>query len=45
MPAAEISRGADEEEVLGVAAIVGLLAVEYRKLHPEPSAPASVPNH
>ena len=42
LPAAEISRGADEEEVLGVAAIVGLFAVEYRKLHPEPSAPASV---
>lgn len=35
LPAAEISRGADEEEVLGVAAIVGILAVEYRKLHPE----------
>ncbi|NBQ55706.1 MAG: phosphate acetyltransferase, partial [Verrucomicrobia bacterium] len=27
LPAAEISRGADEEEVLGVAAIIGLLAV------------------
>ncbi len=39
LPAAEISRGADEEEVLGVAAIVGLLAVEYRKLYPEPSSP------
>ena len=39
LPAAEISRGADEEEVLGVAAIVGLLAVEYRKLYPEPASP------
>ncbi|MCX6935959.1 MAG: phosphate acyltransferase [Verrucomicrobia bacterium] len=39
LPAAEISRGTDEEEVLGVAAIVGLLAVEYRKLYPEPSSP------
>jgi phosphate acetyltransferase len=42
LPAAEISRGADEEEVLGVAAIVGLLAVEYRKLYPEPSVPAGL---
>jgi phosphate acetyltransferase len=42
LPAAEISRGADEEEVLGVAAIVGLLAVEYRKLYPEPSIPAGL---
>ena len=40
LPAAEISRGADEEEVLGVAAIVGILAVEYRKLYPEPASPA-----
>ena len=40
LPAAEISRGADEEEVLGVAAIVGLLAVEYRNLYPEPVSPA-----
>jgi phosphate acetyltransferase len=39
LPAAEISRGADEEEVLGVAAIVGILAVEYRKLYPEPTSP------
>lgn len=39
LPAAEISRGADEEEVLGVAAIVGLLAVEYRRLYPEPASP------
>ena len=39
LPAAEISRGASEDEVLGVAAIVGLLAVEYRKLYPEPASP------
>ncbi len=45
LPAAEISRGADEEEVLGVAAIVGLLAVEYRKLYPEPNSPESVRTH
>ena len=45
LPAAEISRGADEEEVLGVAAIVGLLAVEYRKLYPEPNVPDSARNH
>ena len=44
LPAAEISRGADEQEVLGVAAIVGLLAVEYRKLYPEPSAPSESRN-
>ena len=42
LPAAEISRGADEEEVLGVAAIVGILAVEYRKLYPEPTSPLVV---
>ncbi|MEY5062271.1 MAG: hypothetical protein RLZZ112_235, partial [Verrucomicrobiota bacterium] len=45
LPAAEISRGADEEEVLGVAAIVGLLAVEYRKLYPEPNSPESARTH
>jgi phosphate acetyltransferase len=39
LPAAELSRGADEEEVLGVAAIVGILAVEYRKLYPAPTSP------
>ena len=44
LPAAEISRGADEEEVLGVAAMTGLLAVEYRKLYPEPSSPMAARN-
>ncbi|MGA3169953.1 MAG: phosphate acyltransferase [Chthoniobacteraceae bacterium] len=34
-PAADLSRGASVEEILGVAAIVGLQAIEYRKLYPE----------
>jgi len=34
-PAGEVSRGAVEEEILGVAAIVGLQAIEYRRLYPE----------
>lgn len=33
-PCAHVSRGASVEEILGVAAIVGLQAVEYRKLYP-----------
>ncbi len=33
-PAAEVSRGADIDEIAGVSAIVGLQAVEYRKLYP-----------
>jgi len=38
-PAAEVSRGATVEDILGVAAVVALQAVEYRKLYPhqEPS--------
>jgi phosphate acetyltransferase len=35
-PAADMSRGASVEDILGVAAIVGLQAIEYRKLYPEP---------
>jgi phosphate acetyltransferase len=35
-PAADLSRGASVEDILGVAAIVGLQAIEYRKLYPEP---------
>lgn len=31
---ADLSRGASVEEILGVAAIVGLQAIEYRKLYP-----------
>jgi len=34
-PCADLSRGASAEEILGVAAIVGLQAIEYRKLYPE----------
>ncbi len=33
-PAAELSRGATVEEIVGVAAIAGLQAIEYRKLYP-----------
>ncbi len=33
-PAAEVSRGASVQDILGAAAIVGLQAVEYRKLYP-----------
>jgi len=36
-PAAELSRGASEENILGVACIVGLQAIEYRKLYPTES--------
>jgi len=34
-PAGEVSRGAEVSEILGVASIVGLQAIEYRKLYPE----------
>ncbi|MDR1190816.1 MAG: phosphate acetyltransferase [Verrucomicrobiales bacterium] len=34
-PAAELSRGARVEDILGVAALVALQAVEYRKLYPD----------
>ena len=33
-PCADVSRGATAEEILGVAAIVGLQAIQYRKLYP-----------
>ena len=33
-PCAELSRGATEDEILGVAGILGLQAIEYRKLYP-----------
>lgn len=33
-PCADMSRGASEDDILGVAAIVGLQAIEYRKLYP-----------
>lgn len=33
-PAADVSRGSNAHDVLGVAAIVGLQSIEYPKLHP-----------
>jgi phosphate acetyltransferase len=40
-PCADLSRGATEDDILAVAAIVGLQAIEYRKLYPtEPNAAA-----
>jgi phosphate acetyltransferase len=33
-PCGSVSRGATAEEILGVAAIIGLQAIEYRKLYP-----------
>lgn len=36
-PSADLSRGATVEQILGVAAIVGLQAIEYRKLYPQDS--------
>ena len=33
-PAADLSRGADVDDIVSVAALVGLQAVEYRKLYP-----------
>ncbi|MDZ4787600.1 MAG: phosphate acyltransferase [Blastochloris sp.] len=37
-PAAELSRGASMHDILGVAALVALQAIEYRKLYPEQDA-------
>lgn len=37
-PAADLSRGASVEEIVGVAAIIGLLAINYRKLYPDQGA-------
>ncbi|MEQ1859446.1 MAG: phosphate acyltransferase [Chthoniobacteraceae bacterium] len=34
-PCAEMSRGSTEDDILAVAAILGVQAVEYRKLYPE----------
>lgn len=34
-PAAELSRGSHPDEIAAVAAIVGLQAIEYRKLYPQ----------
>jgi phosphate acetyltransferase len=37
-PAADLSRGASVHEIVGVAAIVGLQAIEYRRLYPDQGA-------
>jgi len=37
-PCGDMSRGASEEDILGVAAILGVQAIEYRKLYPAESA-------
>jgi len=39
-PAADLSRGATAEDAAAVAAVVGLQAIEYRKLYPEEPTPA-----
>jgi phosphate acetyltransferase len=33
-PAADVSRGSNAHDILGVAAIVGVMAVNYQKLYP-----------
>jgi len=33
-PAADVSRGSNAHDILGVAAIVGLQAIDYKKLYP-----------
>jgi phosphate acetyltransferase len=33
-PAADVSRGSNAHDILGVAAIVGLQSIEYNKLYP-----------
>ena len=38
-PAADLSRGATVEEILTIAALVGLQAIEYRKLYPVEDEP------
>ena len=39
-PAADLSRGATPDEIASVAALVGLQAIEYRKLYPTEETPA-----
>lgn len=41
-PAAELSRGASPEDIVGVASIVGLQAIEFRKLYPTDPTPEFV---
>jgi phosphate acetyltransferase len=44
-PAAELSRGAHVGDILGVAALVALQAIEYRKLYPEQNYDDWLANH
>ena len=37
-PCADVSRGATDEEILGVAATIGLQAIQYRTLYPDKTA-------
>ncbi len=39
-PAADLSRGATVDDIVAVAALVGLQAIEYRKLYPAEETPA-----
>jgi phosphate acetyltransferase len=41
-PAAELSRGATAEDIASVAALVGLKAIEYRKLYPHGDSSATL---
>lgn len=38
-PAADVSRGSNAHDILGVAAIVGLQSIAYHELHPDPANP------
>lgn len=40
-PCADMSRGSTEDDIVAVAAILGLQAIEFRKLYPAASDPAS----
>jgi phosphate acetyltransferase len=38
-PAADVSRGSNAHDILGVASIVGVQAIDYQKLYPGADAP------
>ncbi len=44
-PAADVSRGSNAHDILGVAAIVGLQAIDYNKLYPEAGQRLPGDNH
>jgi len=44
-PAAEVSRVANSEEIATAAALIGLQAIEYRKLYPLTDDPMDVMRH